>query len=303
MQRPRFATLIKQSQECLERRKSADFFASGMDYRIKAEAGTKIAYDRMLSDQTGEVLLQYLQAEVKDSKDKDALLQAFKQNQHFAWTMFVEGYNHECQILDRSAASQNPATALFDISPDGKALLGLKDKTIKHVVIPDGAERIGQGSFQDKTTIETISFPNSLKCIHVAAFRDCSSLKEVVFPSGLESISNCAFFGCSSLKEVVLPTGLLEVFEGAFLECSSLENVVIPDFTVNHGITSPGLVAFAFGGKSLKSIHIQFKDPDKANLYDDFRDIDYDRCTLYVPKGSKAAYLKRFPRFKHIVGE
>ena len=296
MPRPRFSTLREQAQKYLEYNKASDFFASGMQYRMREEPGFD-KYDRLLSDQTGATLFQYLQNEVKDSQDKTALLQTFQHDPHFAWLMFIEGYNHECRIMSRSTASQNPATALFDLSDDGKTVIGIKDKTIKHVVIPDGIEVIGRDAFRDNTIIESVVFPDSVKRIGFGTFFGCTSLKDLQFSKGLEVIEEWAFGACTSLQEVILPRGIQQVLEFAFKDCSSLENIVIPD-----GIQR--LEYIAIGCSSLKSVHLQDKNPNII-FFDDFRNADRDHCVIYVPKGTEAKYRTNhhISEFKNIVGE
>ena len=59
------------------------------------------------------------------------------------------------------------------LSEEGKTLLGVKDKSVREVVIPDGGEVIGDYVFGGCTYLQVIYIPQSVKLIDKQAFIGC----------------------------------------------------------------------------------------------------------------------------------
>ena len=77
----------------------------------------------------------------------------------------------------------------------------------KEIVIPEGVERIGKGTFQsslyswgERYDIETVICPKSLTYIGKQAFEHCKNLKKIDIPSGV-TIEEGAFSGCDGLVD------------------------------------------------------------------------------------------------------
>ena len=98
----------------------------------------------------------------------------------------------------------------------------------KHVVMPEGIERIGWRWFMD-SEIESVAIPASVREISANAFRCCRRLREVVFEerSMLTRIGESAFEGCSSLAKIDFPEGLARIGGRCFYK-GGLEEVVLP---------------------------------------------------------------------------
>ena len=117
----------------------------------------------------------------------------------------------------------------------------------KNIVIPEGVEYIGLGSFQLNYATE-VSLPSTLKYIDANAFSD-NDFEKIALPEGLRSLGIQAFIGCIYLKEIVIPDSV-EVHPYAFYECTGLEKVTFPeDLQIIH----PGLFT---GCTSLKSVEL-----------------------------------------------
>ena len=117
----------------------------------------------------------------------------------------------------------------------------------KNIVIPEGVEYIGPGSFQMNYATE-VSLPSTLKYIDEKAFLD-NDFEKIALPEGLRSLGLKAFIGCIYLKEIVIPDSV-EVHPYAFYECTGLEKVTFPeDLQIIH----PGLFT---GCTSLKSVEL-----------------------------------------------
>ena len=147
----------------------------------------------------------------------------------------------------------------------------LKDK-IKTVVIESGVKSIGEGAFNDHTSLESAVIGDSVTTVGKYAFSGCSGLKDVTIGKSVESIgehafSGCAmesvvigdsvtsidqyaFSGCESLKTANVGNTLKTISNSTFYGCTSLESVVIGD-----SVSSIGSHAFYECG-SLKTIHL-----------------------------------------------
>jgi len=95
--------------------------------------------------------------------------------------------------------------------------------------MPDSLALIGDGAFQECTSLTSVVIPDSLTELGDAAFQDCTSLTSVVLPDSLALIGEQAFHECTSLTSVVLPDSLTQLGEFAFAGCSILMSVVLPD--------------------------------------------------------------------------
>ena len=114
--------------------------------------------------------------------------------------------------------------------------------------IPNSVTSIGNGAFEDCSSLTSITIPNSVTSIGNEAFYGCSGLTSITIPNSVTSIGNGAFHGCSSLTNITIPEGVTSIDESTFRGCSSLTNITIPE-----GVTSIGRDAFSFC-RSLTSI-------------------------------------------------
>ena len=159
---------------------------------------------------------------------------------------------------------------LNSLTDNTKAWGPYKDK-IKKVVIGEGVNGIGAGSFKDCTALTevvisntvtyigdntfmgctaltNVSISQSVTSIGVMAFRDCTSLDTIVLPDSITNIGNSAFWGCTSLKNITISKAVADLDNYTFYLCTGLESIVLPD-----SITRIGNQAF-YGCTSLKDI-------------------------------------------------
>ena len=71
---------------------------------------------------------------------------------------------------------------VLKISEDGKTVLGVYDKKISSVVIPDSIETIEGFAFSDCSLLKKIELPKNLKSIGYHAFSNCNSLTSIKIP-------------------------------------------------------------------------------------------------------------------------
>lgn len=123
-----------------------------------------------------------------------------------------------------------------------------------------GLTSIGVSAFYLCDGLTSVIIPESVTNIGANAFRDCSSLTSVIIPEGVTTIVNFAFDGCSGLTSVVIPSTVTGIGGAVFRNCSALTSVI-------SQIQEP----FAYENSAFRAIS--------------------DACVLYVPKGTKEAYI------------
>ena len=194
------------------------------------------------------------------------------------------------------------------------------------VELPVSLKFIGSEVFADCASLTNVKFPDSLISIEDGAFRDCASLKNVDLSStSLTSIGNTVFYGCSSLTSVKLPTSLTLIGNSAFSYCVLLSNLIVdknnPAFTsyenVLYSRDLDTLVCYptgqnteavisdmvrnvrpdAFPGK-VSALYCQPQLPPEVvggstNFM--FSDDELMNAVLYVPVGTKGAYMEVDP--------
>ena len=149
--------------------------------------------------------------------------------------------------------------------------------------IPEGVTSIESSTFWGCSSLASIEIPEGVTSIGGAAFNGCSSLTSMKIPTGVTSIGDWAFAGCSNLVSIEIPKSVTSIDNRAFENCSSLVSIEIPE-----DVTLIGSNVFN-GCNSLREIHLRHSEPiDKSYFYDS--NIDWANVTLYIPRGSLAAY-------------
>jgi hypothetical protein len=140
------------------------------------------------------------------------------------------------------------------------------------------------------TPIKEIELPASLEVIGKAAFSSCKTLNKVSFQNGskLKEIEAKAFQYDTKLKEIELPEGLESIKESAFDGCSEVEKVIIP-----ASVTSIEKDAFDVAEKSAQfHCYVRWNNPpEMTNIFGRYA----LKGTLFVPKGTRKAYMSSYP--------
>lgn len=141
------------------------------------------------------------------------------------------------------------------ISEDGKTVLGVYDKEISSVVIPDGVEVIGDFAFADCSLLKIIELPKSLKTIGDRAFSGCKSLTSIRIPGSVKNLDgDWVFWYCEKLKKIELEEGI-ESLGNIFPGCTAVKTITIPNSLRNLD----GLVFSDF--KSIRNIVLTKDNP------------------------------------------
>ena len=121
----------------------------------------------------------------------------------------------------------------FDSSLNDCIITGLKNTTIKEIVIPDYVTRIQSNAFYNCSSLTSITIPDSVTSIGNSAFSGCDSLTSITIPDSVTSIGNSAFRDCSSLTSITIPNSVTSIGERAFYCCSSLTSITYQGYRRN----------------------------------------------------------------------
>ena len=171
---------------------------------------------------------------------------------------------------------------ILKLSEDGKTLLGVTDRSIKEVVIPQGVTAIGEKAFGSCHDLQHVVIPDSVTSIEDLAFAFCG-LQNIVISEHVVSIGQRAFVfmehievspknprytsvdgvlfdkGMTTIMQYpskkkderyTIPHTVKTIADGAFLRCKSLITIEIP-----NSVTSIGDDAF-YHCTSLRNINI-----------------------------------------------
>ena len=190
--------------------------------------------------------------------------------------------------------------------------------SLKSVTIPNKITKIDYRVFQDCSSLTSVTIPISVTSISDNAFYGCSGLTTVNIPANLTSIGLGVFNNCLNLKEITvaasntkyssvegvlftkdktqlvvypnaksniyeIPASVTTIGNSAFMACNSLTSVTIPS-----SVTTINSSAFR-SCSGLKEIHCKILTPPNIDFWA-FYNTDISSCTLYVPKGTVAAY-------------
>lgn len=191
--------------------------------------------------------------------------------------------------------------------------INFKDRIFKVI-------RIGRDAFY-QCQIQSISLPESIKEISSYAFQYCGQLQSITFPESLEHIGWKAFYNCDQLQSITIPSNVNYIEDDCFDYCSDLQIVrfndseticnLYPAFVDCNSIKKlyigrplsrsdiyshteltigPLLKEWLNGFDSGKLEVVRSLIIDPSQLKPTFKTNTYVNATLYVPKGTKAAY-------------
>ena len=188
-------------------------------------------------------------------------------------------------------------------------------KGIKSVIIPEGVTSINTHAFRECDYLASITLPKSLEKCGTGSFEDCA-FGATVHISDLESWCNVSlpswdlygwhlFLNGEEVNNLVIPDGVTSIGESMqhispLSNCASLTSVTIPSSVTKMYSPFSGcsnLTSVTTFAEEPVAIYTGF--PNAANSMSN----SIGNATLYVPKGSKAAYeaADYWKAFKEIV--
>lgn len=101
--------------------------------------------------------------------------------------------------------------------------------------------KLGDGLFQNSTTLNSATFGSGILEIGASAFKNCTNLVCVILNEELTTIGAEAFYGCTSFNSVIIYDAVTQIGENAFYNCSSLtvwcnENSYAYDYAIANNI-------------------------------------------------------------------
>lgn len=98
--------------------------------------------------------------------------------------------------------------------------------SLKTLIIKEGVEVIGAGTFCGCNGLTAVSLPSSVKKIEDQAFEGCN-FKSIIFSNSLQSIGFAAFRNCLSLEGINIPANVSTIGEDAFYGCPAIKSISI----------------------------------------------------------------------------
>lgn len=167
--------------------------------------------------------------------------------------------------------------------------------SLRSVILPKSSVKIKDNAFKGCSSLVSVDL-RSVVGLGNAVFEDCTSLKSLVFPENVVSISEKSFSGCSSLKSIDLGC-IKEIESNAFEKCTSLKSLFIPNTIVS-------IESEVFKDcRNLEEIHVNIEDIEECYIDEDaFEGVNYEKCMLYIPSGTRWSYRNHdvFGKFKKI---
>ena len=171
--------------------------------------------------------------------------------------------------------------------------------------IPQGITKIAAHAFAGHYRLGNINIPESVTYIGDYAFQ-CCPFYRIILPQGVTYIGDYAFQWCEKLIEIEIPENVTYIGEAALSNCG-YSTLVIPDkvtyigawafdkcpnlttATIGESVASIGVFAFDGCDKLTKIVSRIPADRLFAVDGSTFGSVA-GNCTLYVPRGAKAAY-------------
>ncbi len=195
------------------------------------------------------------------------------------------GVFSDCRSL--SSISVATGNTRYDSRDNCNAIIETSSNTLisgcKKSVIPSSVTNIGYYAFNGCTGLTSVNIPNKVTSIGEGAFQSCTGLPSITIPNSVTSRGDIAFNCCFSLTSVTIPNSLKSIGNSAFTSCYRLTSITIP-----NSVTSIGNNAF-YDCTSLTSVTVGNPIPVsiEQNTFS-----NRAKATLYVPYGSRNAYLK-----------
>lgn len=169
----------------------------------------------------------------------------------------------------------------------------------------ENVKEIGSYAFENCSKLSVFPFGDAIQKIEYRAFGSCSSLPAtLVMPASLKSLSGSVFYGSSVLGfDLSQCTFTGSIWDNTFGECTSLLLPEKGDYYFDcNGLKDAQLTELrlpaAVNGLAcekalptiLERLYVSRTEPITWMSDNAFNNLDLDKCTLYIPRGSSDAY-------------
>ena len=107
---------------------------------------------------------------------------------------------------------------------DDNYVIGLLERTMTDIKIPNGTKKISSYALSTKT-LKSVDMPGSIERIDNGAFLNCQSLSLSKLPENLKIIGDQTFFGCMCISISKMPINLQAIGVQAFANCTGIKKV------------------------------------------------------------------------------
>lgn len=135
--------------------------------------------------------------------------------------------------------------------------------------MPCGIQVLGEGAFENCSSLEEIDLSEISSEIPRYAFRECTKLRSVQLSQTLKTIGEEAFYNCKNLSSVEFPEGLEKISDKSFFGCENIKSIEFPESLQTLGndafcgtridtLRLPDNVTNVSGGSLEPAINIEF---------------------------------------------
>ena len=141
----------------------------------------------------------------------------------------------------------NDLADLIENLPSGSdsTLIGLIQRDLTSLDVPDGTTSIGDYAFSQFTSLESITIPNSVTTIGSGAFSSCTNLTSIKIGNAITSIGMAAFSSCSHIDELTIKATTPPTVGSYVFMQANIQNLYVPATSVNAYKNASGWSTFA----------------------------------------------------------
>lgn len=176
-----------------------------------------------------------------------------------------------------------------------------RNTKLTQIVLPPSITTIGSTAFLG-SALTSMTVPEGVKSLGGMCFANCYSLATIDLAPSVTSIGDQCFENCKELTYIKLPE-ITTLQDNTFAGCDKLTTIELPATITTIGYSTPF-------PSTLETLRVPVVIPPSATAESrwggSFRNINKDKCVVYVPEGRIDAYKnatawKEFKNFQEIV--